>query len=169
MENKPTNPEDEARAQVVEFQTGRKCGPCSLCCKVAIVPELQKPGGVWCGYAKLPAQGCRVYGDSQRRPRVCDRFNCAWILQRAMPDNMRPDLVNAYITGLKGMEGIAVHVDPQHPDAWRTGALGEYLKMLSAKGVRIAVAIGEKRYAIIQGELFGAVDTKDYLNGARGG
>jgi hypothetical protein len=134
--------------------SGRRCGECSLCCKVAIVPELQKAGGAWCSHAK-PGQregGCTVYG-SDRRPAVCGRFSCAW-LEGVMPEPMRPDRIHAYIAATKDGKGAAVHVDTQHPDAWRTGALADWINRTSME-IRVVVRVGASEWTVYRQQLYG--------------
>ena len=50
-----------------------KCGSCSLCCKVCVVPELNKPAGTQCKYQGK--DGCSNYND---RPESCRKFECAF-------------------------------------------------------------------------------------------
>lgn len=65
--------------------SGRECGDCSLCCKLLVVVELGKPGGVWCDHAD-PGKGCGAY---QERPQSCRVFACAW-LRGELPDYWAP-------------------------------------------------------------------------------
>ena len=50
---------------------GRACGPCTLCCKVYALPELEKPPGVWCKHC-APGKGCKVH---DALPDQCRLFN----------------------------------------------------------------------------------------------
>lgn len=138
--------------EAVIVGTARECGKCALCCKVAIVPELGKPGGEWCSHAKPGAGGCSIYG-SDNRPPVCKRFRCAW-LSGVVPEALRPDLVHAYISGLTDGPGMAVHVDTQHPDAWRSGPLAEFIARM-VKRMRVVVRVGSKEFNVRAGRANG--------------
>ena len=138
----------------------RSCGPCSLCCKVAVVPELSKPAGAWCSHARPGKGGCAIYG-SPERPAVCSSFQCAWVARpNGLPDAFRPDRVHAYVTGLTTNDGIAAHVDPGYPDAWRTEPLAGFLLRCSLR-MKVAVSVGAKRWAIIRGQLVRGPDAKE--------
>ena len=147
-------------ADAVLIHRARSCGTCSLCCKVAAIPELQKPAGVWCVHARPGKGGCSIY-DSPERPGVCRTFQCAWVEREdGLPGWMKPDRVHAYVTGLKGRNGIAVHVDPGYPDAWRTDPLATFLRRTSME-MEVAVAVGRKRWAILRGQLVRGPDAKE--------
>jgi hypothetical protein len=129
----------------------RTCGTCSLCCKLIAVRELNKDPGLWCVHAR---PGCRIYGTPER-PASCGVFNCAW-LERApnatrhrlsLPDSLRPDRCHVVLTGLVGGEGIAAHVDPAYPLAWREGTIGRLLQDAIGDGVKVFVVVGKKRHA----------------------
>jgi len=129
----------------------RSCGTCSLCCKLIAVRELNKEAGLWCIHAR---PGCKIYGMPERPP-SCGVFNCAW-LERAphttqdklsLPDSLRPDRCHVVLTGLVGGEGIAAHVDPAYPLAWREGAIGRLLEDAVKDGVKVFVVVGQKRHA----------------------
>jgi hypothetical protein len=79
----------------------KTCGGCTLCCKIAKVPELNKPSNQWCQHCAIGV-GCRTYDD---RPKVCSEFTCHW-LASDMPDEERPDRVGFYIS----MEGNVAKV-----------------------------------------------------------
>lgn len=150
----PIHPAEHA-AKIVG--AARSCGTCSLCCKVALIPELAKPQGRWCAHCKPGKGGCSIYRDSAR-PSVCRTFTCAWVERDAMPEDLRPDLVHAYVSGLTTGDGISVHVDTDYPDTWRTGKLARFIDSVSKRGVKVAIAVGHKRFAIIRGLLVRGAD-----------
>jgi hypothetical protein len=131
----------------------RACGTCSLCCKVMAVPALGKPRNTWCQHARPGRGGCAIQGQPER-PVECGEFMCAWLERPdVLPDDLRPDRVHAFITGAKaGAPGqamgdaIVVHVDPGYPDAWRTGPLAGLIERVTRAGLRVLVAVGNKRY-----------------------
>lgn len=62
----------------------RECGQCTACCKVMIVPELNKPANFLCQYAD---GGCKIY---EHRPPTCKDWQCLWI-EGQFPESERPD------------------------------------------------------------------------------
>ena len=74
------DPERSRRARA------RTCRPCSLCCSVLRVDELDKRAGMDCVHQRGEA-GCAIH-DS--RPRVCRAYRCLW-LQGGLEDEERPD------------------------------------------------------------------------------
>src|SRR3569833_4153194 len=66
----------------------RDCGPCTLCCKVMAVDEIEKVAGAWCAHCAKGA-GCAIY---EPRPQSCRAFSCAWLRHPQLPHNLRPDL-----------------------------------------------------------------------------
>jgi len=131
--------------------TQRSCGGCSLCCKLIAVRELKKEPGVWCVHAR---PGCRIYGKPER-PAGCGVFTCAWLERDpattsgklALPDHLRPDRCHVVLTGLVGADGIAAHVDPSYPLAWREGDIGRLLQDAVGDGVKVLVIVGPRRHA----------------------
>lgn len=87
----------------------RECGSCSLCCKLLVVPELGKAGGVWCGrFSK--GRGCTAY---EERPESCRVFSCAW-LRGGVGEHWRPDR-SRMVIGFREDEGrkvMEISVDP---------------------------------------------------------
>jgi hypothetical protein len=90
-------------------KTGRRCGECSLCCKLVpieredhpeqrwptaivalgirdAVPEFDKPAGQRCKYQRRT--GCRIY---ERRPFSCQIWTCRWLANQDTAELSRPD------------------------------------------------------------------------------
>lgn len=72
----------------------RTCDGCTLCCKTERVEYLQKPKGVLCKHCD--GSGCSIHA---QRPAACRNFHCLWLLDPAMPDDMKPSLIGAYAYG----------------------------------------------------------------------
>lgn len=126
----------------------RECGSCSLCCKLLVVPELGKVGGVWCvRWAK--GKGCTDY---EARPGSCRAFSCAW-LRGGVGEHWRPDRSRMVIGfreegGRKTME-ISVdvgcrnyEVDPWRSDIARFFREGRYGIEILVQGRRLKVDEG---------------------------
>ena len=67
----------------------RQCGPCTLCCTILAVKEIDKPAGVKCKH--LTDKGCGIY---ETRPEECRRYYCLWADPKAeglTPEWGRPD------------------------------------------------------------------------------
>ena len=94
---------------------GRACGSCAMCCKVLHVPELQKPVGEWCAHV-LRGRGCGIYGD---RPDSCRRYFCAWMLDRSLGPEWKPDRAKFLVHSQRNGANIQVSVDQNFPNAWR--------------------------------------------------
>jgi len=73
----------------MELVPTRRCGECTLCCKVLRVdtPELKKMSGVWCPDCREGA-GCAIY---ETRPPICRIWYCGWRLRTDLPEDWRPD------------------------------------------------------------------------------
>src|SRR5262245_54343180 len=58
---------------------GRRCGDCTLCCKLLPVRELHKKGGERCQHQKA-GKGCGVY-NKPAMPPSCGLWSCRWLVQ----------------------------------------------------------------------------------------
>lgn len=76
-----------------QWQSGRSCGPCDLCCTVLRVDELRKLGGTRCVHQRSDPPGCGIY-DS--RPGICRAYRCLW-LRGGLEEGDRPDRTGAVI------------------------------------------------------------------------
>jgi hypothetical protein len=98
-----------ARGQMVEI---RKCGKCSLCCKVMRIDELARDPGVWCKGCAPGKGGCKIYDD---RPTSCRGFLCLWLVN----EDLGPDWFPATAKLVVSIEGegrrVAISVDPAFP------------------------------------------------------
>jgi hypothetical protein len=126
----------------------RACGPCSLCCKVMRVDELQKPMGVWCRHV-AKGSGCSIHGS---HPHACGGFQCLWILSPTMPDAVRPDRSKVVMTIDDGGRRIIARADPGDPVAWRREPVHGQLRRWAAdhwfKGRTIWAQAGQRMWLI---------------------
>ena len=93
----------------------RRCGTCTLCCKVLTIPEFGNPSGQWCPHC-VQGRGCTIYPNW---PNECRAFQCGYLMWPELGEHWRPSrskLVVAFKPD--GME-IVFHVDPGVPNAWR--------------------------------------------------
>jgi hypothetical protein len=117
----------------------RRCGDCTLCCRLLPVGELKKAAGERC--AQQRGGGCRVYRTA-RMPRSCSLWNCRWLVDDETAALARPDRshyvidsVPDFVTARDNETGektpipvLQIWVDPAHRDAHRDPALRAYLE-----------------------------------------
>ena len=99
MANLSPDPERERRA------ASRSCGPCSLCCTVLRVDELEKRAGTNCEHQCFGGDdgdqwGCAIHAS---RPLICRRYECLW-LQGGLEEDERPDKTG----GIVDLETVGV-------------------------------------------------------------
>lgn len=133
-------------------RTTLSCDGCRLCCKLMSVYELEKPCAVWCKY--IDQRGCSIYAD---RPYGCRVWACGWLRSQTapkpedrMPLEMRPD--KSHVLFSEGTTHMWVHVEPSRPDAWRKGKIGTMINGLVELGIKVLIAIGNKRILIEKGK-----------------
>lgn len=93
--------------------TNRRCGACSLCCKVIAVETLDKPAGQWCRHFAR-GQGCAIH---DARPVQCRAFDCHWLLDATMGDEWFPNRCKMVVRALEA--ALLVHVDASAHQPWR--------------------------------------------------
>lgn len=111
----------------------RKCGECTLCCKIPRITGF-KPPNEWCKYV---GKGCTIY---DIRPGACRAFECRWLADIEMGDEYRPDKVHFYVD--RGDEEVLkVRVDTDYPDAWRGNPIVE---AFLDQGKHVIVSVGDQ-------------------------
>jgi hypothetical protein len=110
---------------------GRKCGECSLCCKLLHVEEVPKPAGLWCPHC-LKSRGCSIY-DS--RPKQCQNFYCGWLSNLDFGDEWHPQRSKMVLFASGFVNRLGIHVDPGFPSAWRQEPYFSQLKQLARDGI----------------------------------
>jgi len=115
----------------------RRCGECTLCCKLIPVAELRKPANKKCKHQRFGV-GCTIYED---RPHSCRYWSCGWLADPTTAGLSRPDrahycidIVPDYVRFIPtgGGEVVPVPVvqvwcDPSFPHAHEDPALRSYL------------------------------------------
>lgn len=123
----------------------KSCGPCTLCCKVMGVSELEKPAGTQCGHCR-PGRGCGIY---EARPQGCRVFECVWLMDPEMPHRFRPDQTKVVLDQDHGGRRLLARCDPANPLAWKRqpiyGALKGYAADHWGPGGRIVMAVAGRR------------------------
>jgi len=131
----------------------RRCGTCSLCCKLAKVDELHKPAGVWCRHCAPGRGGCTIY---ETRPSVCRNWSCSWILDSRLGPEWYPLTCKMILYFEDAARRLCVRVEPSHADAWRREPYYSQLKTWSRAAVearqQIVVYIDKRVIVILPNE-----------------
>lgn len=140
----------------------RKCGSCTLCCRLLPVPQLHKLAGTRCKYQRHSC-GCSIY---PRRPDSCRDWMCRWLAEAEETKMLRrPDhahyVVDIYpdrmrtrdkTTGVEIMLAVlVVWIDPAFPQAKDDPALREYMAYMAEPPRRMPtlVRLGSQRAIVI--------------------
>ena len=135
------------------------CDGCALCCKVLSVEEIDKPANRWCRAIHQTEHGrsCGIYSD---RPAACRVFECLWLASQSRPgQEMQPELrpdhshvvfcMDFSVTGSEDVNPdlrvLFAHVDPDHPNAWRTPLPRLAIRTFLQRGGQVIVIIGKRR------------------------
>jgi Fe-S-cluster containining protein len=128
---------------------GRRCGTCTLCCKVLRVIDIDKPRGQWCVHCDV-GHGCRIY---ETRPEGCRQFFCGFLVDERLPETWRPAESKIVLLVEGDGKRIIAHVDPDRPTAWRREPFYSTLKRWSAAmlhlGGNVAVSIGQRCIVVL--------------------
>lgn len=108
---------------------GRSCDGCTMCCKLLSIEVLDKPRAVWCTHCDKK-RGCKIYAD---RPNPCQEFYCGYRRIAALDERWKPSQSKVLINYEHAHKRIAIHVDPDRPDAWRDEPFYATLKRWSRK------------------------------------
>lgn len=122
----------------------RKCGSCTLCCKLVPTAEIGKPANTRCKHQRH-SKGCAIYA---QRPWSCQVWNCRWLLEDDTADQRRPDLSHIVIDVMpdfvtlqytdrppRKIPVLQCWVDPLYPDAHRAPEFRAYLLRQGAQGL----------------------------------
>lgn len=121
----------------------RRCGACTLCCKLLPVADLGKRANQVCKFQRS-AKGCIVHS-KREYPISCALWSCLWLSDDDAAELPRPDQSRyvidpspEYIVVEIGRETIRVDVvqiwvDPKHPLAYRDPLLLEWIDRRAAR------------------------------------
>ena len=122
---------------------GFGCDGCTVCCKVLKIPELDKPGNVWCKHCRIGV-GCGYY---ENRPEPCRVYECVWLqsqrLAKPIAFNLRPDKSRVLIGTTNQGEELVFYVTPDRPNAWNQGEFRKLVAEFRQRGVVMHVSDGE--------------------------
>jgi hypothetical protein len=92
----------------------RRCGECTMCCKVFPIPETGKADYENCPHL-VPGVGCGIY---ETRPQTCRDFFCMWRFDASLDEAWKPSNAGFVLHDPPPWALIASH-DVDAPDAWR--------------------------------------------------
>jgi hypothetical protein len=132
----------------------RRCGECTLCCKLLPVKELGKGAGERCRHQR--GLGCKVYHQLRTVSPPCELWTCRWLTGNDTADLARPDrshyvidVMPDYVRGENKQTGasfmvpvVQIWIDPNFPDAHRDSALRAYVERRAAEGMAALVRYG---------------------------
>lgn len=118
-----------------EPKTNRKCGPCSACCVILGVPEIDKSSHCECPNRQRGWKACAIYDD---RPQSCRDFACMW-LEGHFANRDRPDEIGCIFqaSNLPGV-GPALVSHEVHENASRRGRAKAIIERV-ARGMPVIV------------------------------
>ena len=115
---------------------GRRCGDCTLCCRLLPVKEFGKRSNERCQYQR--AKGCSIYRQ-EGFPLSCSLWSCMWLADESTLNLDRPDRSHYVIdpspdfiqmdTGGQQFKipVIQVWIDPKYPKAYEDAKLQAWL------------------------------------------
>ncbi|MEQ1715447.1 MAG: hypothetical protein ABL907_05600 [Hyphomicrobium sp.] len=125
-----------------ELVPGRSCEGCTLCCKLLSIAVLDKPRSVWCPHCDKK-RGCKIY---EARPEPCRDFYCGYRRIEDLDERWKPSQSKILINYEAAHKRIAIHVDPDRPDAWRLepfyGVFKQWARTAEAEGGSVVVWAG---------------------------
>lgn len=138
----------------------RRCGDCTLCCKLLPVQELKKPAGTVCQFQRS-RKGCTVHGQ-RAQPATCAFWSCIWLMNDDAEDLVRPDRSRYvidpmldYVESVNNATGevtrvdvVQIWCDPAHPNAHRDPALRAWIERRAARFGHAALIRFDSRRAL---------------------
>ena len=132
----------------------RRCGECTLCCRLLPVKDLGKGAGERCLHQR--GLGCAVYQKLKTISPSCALWTCRWLTEDDTADLARPDRshyvidvmpdfvrwVNKETGRSTSVPTIQIWIDPKFPDAHRDPALRAYIERRAAEGIVALIRYG---------------------------
>ncbi len=123
---------------------GKSCGPCTMCCKVLVIDHFKKDAGILCTHCIVKG-GCSIYA---KRPQVCQDFECDWMMERSIPQSLRPDKVGTLLMEDEDSGEYHAVVAPSTPFAWRHPLMFKFLVAKAKEGTTVVAKAGLKAWRI---------------------
>lgn len=126
-----------------------------MCCRLLGVAELNKAAGEACEFCQT-GTSCSIYN---KRPRSCSNFNCLWLLNRQLPDSLRPDKCGAVLYQAHEQPYPDKHIDlilledATVPGQWRQSPLRGFVSALLKHNIAICHVCGDTNAVLNSDEL----------------
>lgn len=127
----------------------RKCDNCTMCCQLLPVPVVNENINTTCQYCKNSE--CSIY---KNRPEACKEFNCEWLLNDDMSDDLRPDRCNVIFEKIDDDITLCL-VNYEDLNAWKTKIVVEHMRYLKSKGISTIISSytnEPKRFMLVDGK-----------------
>ena len=121
------------------------CQDCTGCCQVFEVKGVKAFAEPCKHLGSTPfGQGCTIY---ESRPVACQHYVCFWLDgerrggEFKQDPRLRPDVCKCVIGWPWGVDRETIHVYPypDHPNAWRTGIVRDFIRGVLARGGKVVV------------------------------
>lgn len=133
----------------VRLVAGRRCGSCTLCCKLLEIAELEKPVNRWCDLCDV-GKGCRAYDD---RPRSCRSFHCGYLMLPQLDAAWHPSAAKLIVCLDPDVKKIFIVVNPDRPQAWRREPFYSRVKLwardATQAGGQVIVCLGQRQIVVL--------------------
>ena len=115
----------------------RRCGTCTLCCKLLTIPEFGNPSGQWCPHC-VQGRGCALY---PAWPDACRTFFCGYLKWPELGEHWRPSRCKLVVAYKPDGKEIVIHVDPGFPNAWRDEPFLSEIRAMAAQGAETGTTV----------------------------
>ena len=123
---------------------GKSCGACTMCCSALEIHEFEKPAGPLCKNCVV-ARGCKIY---DRRPQVCRDFECEWLVDRFLPQPLRPDRVGVILMEDDESDEYRAVCPPEKPFGWLKPQVFKHLLEQARAGRTVVAKAGLNSWRI---------------------
>ena len=113
----------------------KECGDCTLCCMVLPIHQVQSPPSVMCQHCTIESK-CNIY---DTRPEACKNFNCEWILDETMSDDLRPDKTGVIFEKITNTIYLSL-VNYTNLNAWDNAIVRKHIKKLNDSGSSVIIS-----------------------------
>jgi len=102
---------------------------------------INKPPNIICDHCNYTSSletfiGCQIY---ENRPRVCVDFQCSWILDEEMGEDLKPSNCNVIFEKIRYTEIYLALVHFEQLDAWQEKPTRDYIQLLNDRGFPVIV------------------------------
>jgi len=128
----------------------RECGDCGKCCDgrfKADILGIPMGNGIKCTYYDTKC-GCTIYEDRPEHP--CRSYNCEWLMNKDIPDWMKPTLSNVVISHKKHPtdDTLSYYDVMEHSKKMDSVVLNWVLRWALGNGKNIIYEVDGKLYTI---------------------